>query len=89
MLLVEYFFGGCESRYTDDDVKAVLAQGQGYAQAIVDAFTQACSISAPTAHLLRAMIGRTGPRRFRLDLSVVGPGVPLTDAQWARIEPLL
>lgn len=29
------------------------------------------------------------PRRFRLDQSVVGPGVPLTDAQWARIEPLL
>jgi transposase len=24
-----------------------------------------------------------------LDQSVVGPGVPLTDAQWARIEPLL
>ncbi|MBA8948288.1 hypothetical protein ACWDY7_33250, partial [Streptomyces calvus] len=29
------------------------------------------------------------PRQFRLDQSVVGPGVPLTDAQWARIEPLL
>ncbi|MFF7290879.1 transposase, partial [Streptomyces griseorubiginosus] len=28
-------------------------------------------------------------RQFRLDQSVVGPGVPLTDAQWARIEPLL
>ncbi|WP_213089782.1 transposase, partial [Streptomyces tauricus] len=28
-------------------------------------------------------------RSFRLDQSVVGPGVPLTDAQWARIEPLL
>ncbi|MFC9627897.1 transposase [Streptomyces mirabilis] len=28
-------------------------------------------------------------RQFRLDRSVVGPGVPLTDAQWARIEPLL
>ncbi|MEU4189947.1 transposase [Streptomyces griseoluteus] len=28
-------------------------------------------------------------RRFRLDQWVVGPGVPLTDAQWARIEPLL
>jgi hypothetical protein len=41
MLLAEYFFGGCESGYTDDDVKAVLAQGQEYAQAIVDAFTQA------------------------------------------------
>ncbi len=27
--------------------------------------------------------------RFRLDQSVVGPGVPSTDAQWARIEPLL
>ncbi|MFJ5212363.1 transposase [Streptomyces nigra] len=27
--------------------------------------------------------------RFRLDQSVVGPGVPLTDAQRARIEPLL
>jgi transposase len=24
-----------------------------------------------------------------LDQLVVGPGVPLTDAQWARIEPLL
>ncbi|GAA3802953.1 IS5 family transposase [Streptomyces phyllanthi] len=24
-----------------------------------------------------------------MDQSVVGPGVPLTDAQWARIEPLL
>ncbi|WP_240361780.1 IS5 family transposase [Streptomyces sp. MBT27] len=29
------------------------------------------------------------PRRVRLDQSVVGPGVPLTDAQWSRIEPLL
>ncbi len=29
------------------------------------------------------------PRQFRLDQSVVGLGVPLTDAQWARIEPLL
>lgn len=28
-------------------------------------------------------------RRLRLDQLVVGPGVPLTDAQWARIEPLL
>ncbi len=28
-------------------------------------------------------------RQFRLDQSVVGPGVSLTDAQWARIEPLL
>ncbi|MFG3283437.1 transposase [Streptomyces sp. NPDC048111] len=49
----------------------------------------------------RAWAGRTGPLRarravpdrrprpFRLDQSVVGPGVPLTDAQWARIEPLL
>ncbi|MFJ2962262.1 IS5 family transposase [Streptomyces collinus] len=27
--------------------------------------------------------------QLRLDQSVVGPGVPLTDAQWARIEPLL
>ncbi|CAM5334894.1 hypothetical protein SALBM135S_05586 [Streptomyces alboniger] len=26
---------------------------------------------------------------FRLDQPVVGPGVPATDAQWARIEPLL
>ncbi|MGA5114920.1 RNA-binding domain-containing protein, partial [Streptomyces pseudogriseolus] len=32
---------------------------------------------------------RTAARRFRLDQLVVGPGVPLTDAQWARIEPLL
>ncbi|MFE9836796.1 IS5 family transposase [Streptomyces sp. NPDC005551] len=30
-----------------------------------------------------------GTRPFRLDQPVVGPGVPLTDAQWARIEPLL
>ncbi|WP_404795416.1 transposase [Streptomyces tendae] len=29
------------------------------------------------------------PRQFRLDQPVVGPCVPLTDAQWARIEPLL
>lgn len=28
-------------------------------------------------------------RQFRLDQLVVGPGVPLSDAQWARIEPLL
>ncbi|MFC8859225.1 transposase, partial [Streptomyces sp. NPDC057144] len=28
-------------------------------------------------------------RPFRLDQSVGGPGVPLTDARWARIEPLL
>ncbi|MFI0819812.1 hypothetical protein ACH4TX_27095, partial [Streptomyces sp. NPDC021098] len=28
-------------------------------------------------------------RQFRLDQQVVGSGVPLTDAQWARIEPLL
>ncbi|WSY76534.1 transposase [Streptomyces sp. NBC_00879] len=27
--------------------------------------------------------------RLRLDQPVAGPGVPLTDAQWARIEPLL
>ncbi|MGP3982917.1 transposase [Streptomyces sp. KR80] len=27
--------------------------------------------------------------QFRLDQPVVGPGVPLTDAQWARIEQLL
>ncbi|MFF8030299.1 IS5 family transposase [Streptomyces sp. NPDC016626] len=27
--------------------------------------------------------------QFRLDQLAVGPGVPLTDAQWARIEPLL
>lgn len=26
---------------------------------------------------------------IRLDQSVVGPGVPLTDVWWARIEPLL
>ncbi|MEU9593388.1 transposase [Streptomyces sp. NPDC048193] len=26
-------------------------------------------------------------RQFRLDQSVVGPGLPLTEAQWARIEP--
>ncbi|MEU3299280.1 transposase [Streptomyces sp. NPDC006678] len=33
---------------------------------------------------------RTGlPRRFRLDRQAVGSGGPLTDAQWARIEPLL
>lgn len=28
-------------------------------------------------------------RQFRLDQLAVDPGVPLTDAQWARIEPLL
>ncbi|WP_442785479.1 transposase [Actinacidiphila sp. DG2A-62] len=28
-------------------------------------------------------------RRFRMSQPVVGPGVSLTDAQWARIEPLL
>lgn len=28
-------------------------------------------------------------RAFRLDHRIVGPGVSLTDAQWARIEPLL
>jgi hypothetical protein len=27
--------------------------------------------------------------QFRMDQPVVGPGVPLTDAQCARIEPLL
>ncbi|MFJ5731483.1 transposase [Streptomyces paradoxus] len=27
--------------------------------------------------------------QLRLAQSVVGPGVPLTDPQWARIEPLL
>ncbi|MFE1176791.1 transposase [Streptomyces sp. NPDC058773] len=27
--------------------------------------------------------------QFRLDQSAVGPGVPLTDVQWARIEPWL
>ncbi|MFJ1535988.1 transposase [Streptomyces mirabilis] len=32
---------------------------------------------------------RGSPRVCRLDQLVVGPGVPLTDAQWARIEPLL
>ncbi|MFF4516775.1 transposase [Streptomyces mirabilis] len=32
---------------------------------------------------------RGSPRVCRLDRLVVGPGVPLTDAQWARIEPLL
>ncbi|MFD9219998.1 transposase [Streptomyces sp. NPDC060064] len=30
-----------------------------------------------------------GRRQFRPDPPAVGPGVPLTDAQWARIEPLL
>jgi transposase len=34
-------------------------------------------------------LSRTRSRPFRLDQPVVGPGVPLTDAQWARIEPLL
>ncbi|MEU5793180.1 hypothetical protein ABZ800_06550, partial [Streptomyces sp. NPDC047813] len=29
------------------------------------------------------------PRPFRLDQSIVGLGVPLTDVQWSRIEPLL
>lgn len=39
LLLARYFLGGCESKPTDDDVKDVLAQGQEYAQAIVDAFS--------------------------------------------------
>ncbi|RNG34807.1 hypothetical protein EEJ42_04645 [Streptomyces botrytidirepellens] len=29
------------------------------------------------------------PRPFRLDQPVAGWSVPLTDTQWARIEPLL
>jgi hypothetical protein len=29
------------------------------------------------------------PRQFGLDQPVVGPGVPLADAQLTRIEPLL
>ncbi|MEV5989433.1 transposase [Streptomyces sp. NPDC052051] len=32
---------------------------------------------------------RPAARQFRLDQSVVGVGLSLTDAQWARIEPLL
>ncbi len=32
---------------------------------------------------------RRSTRQFRLNQSVVGLGVPLADAQWARIEPLL
>ncbi|TXR99650.1 IS5 family transposase [Streptomyces sp. col6] len=35
-----------------------------------------------------SMIG-SAPRQFRLDQPIAGSGVPLTDAQWARIEPLL
>lgn len=44
---------------------------------------------------MKLMVGRCGPapdhgsRQFRLDQLVVVPVVPLTDAQWARIEPLL
>ncbi|MFJ6686922.1 transposase [Streptomyces werraensis] len=50
--------------------------------------------AAPTPVLqpdLRGARHRRGElvRQFRSDQSVVGPGVPLTDAQWARIEPLL
>jgi transposase len=37
----------------------------------------------------RPVVGQQSPRQFRLDQVVVGPGVPLGDAQWARIEPLL
>ncbi|MEU0250709.1 transposase, partial [Streptomyces sp. NPDC006235] len=48
----------------------------------------------PASRGLRRPGGHSGQaattaRQFRLDQSVVGPGVPLTDAQWARIEPLL
>lgn len=38
--------------------------------------------------LVPAGAGRM-PRPFRLDHLIVTLGVPLTDAQWARIEPLL
>lgn len=41
-----------------------------------------------TATVLPEPNGGTA-RQFRLDQAVVGPGVPLADAQWARIEPLL
>ncbi|MBL3668972.1 transposase [Streptomyces sp. M2CJ-2] len=36
-----------------------------------------------------AQVAPARGRRFRLDQPVVGPGVSLTAAQWARIEPLL
>ncbi|MFG2162913.1 MULTISPECIES: transposase [Streptomyces] len=42
---------------------------------------QGLDVSSPTMHEL--------VRQFRLDQLVVGPGAPLTDAQGARIEPLL
>ncbi len=45
--------------------------------------------SAPVGSMAADRTNRRAPRQFRLDQSVVGPGVPLTDAQWARIEPLL
>jgi hypothetical protein len=36
-----------------------------------------------------AGIRQIGPGSFRSDRPIVGPGGPLTDAQWALIEPLL
>ncbi|MGW8402186.1 hypothetical protein ACWGLP_36925, partial [Streptomyces lydicus] len=54
-------------------------------------YPKSSSASAKTLGRKRLALVVTivAPRQFRLDQSVVGPGVPLTDAQWARIEPLL
>ncbi|MFE7895867.1 hypothetical protein, partial [Streptomyces sp. NPDC057412] len=46
-------------------------------------------ISATIARCASFSVEIKAARQFRLDQWVVGPGVPLTDVQWARIEPLL
>ncbi|WCN04078.1 IS5 family transposase [Streptomyces sp. M92] len=46
-------------------------------------------VRGPDQGPLGSWRGPGRPRQFRLYQSVVGPGVPLTDAQWARNEPLL
>ncbi|MFF8866032.1 transposase [Streptomyces sp. NPDC015139] len=38
---------------------------------------------------LEPLLSWEAPRQFHLDHRIVGRGVPLADAQWARIEPLL
>ncbi|MFD3586877.1 IS5 family transposase [Streptomyces sp. NPDC058683] len=43
----------------------------------------------PTARTIKFQGLAYATRQFRLDQPVVGPSVPLTDAQWARIEPSL
>lgn len=63
---------------------------QRYSSAMGDLARPALFEDRPSFRLLRADWSHAdGPRPFRLDQLVVGPGVPLTDAQWARIEPLL